>query len=134
HGHALTVYASTNANALKIERMRSLGAEVVLHGEDFDAAKLEAKRVSDATGVPIVEDGREPRISEGAGTIAVELLRHAERFDALLVSLGNGAILGGIARWLKAHAPHIEVVGVAAAGAPCMERSWRSGRLVERSG
>jgi threonine dehydratase len=55
----------------------------------------------------MMEDGREPRLSEGAGSIAVELLRGPERFEVALVSLGNGAILGGMARWMKAHAPHM---------------------------
>lgn len=130
-GLVLTVYASVNANPLKLERMKALGADVVLYGEDFDAAKTEAKRVAAAIGIPMIEDGREPRLSEGAGSIAIELLSYAEPFDTILVSLGNGAILGGIARWLKAHAPKIEVIGVAASGAPCMEQSWRTGRLVE---
>lgn len=130
-GIPLTVYASVSANPLKVERMRALGASVVLHGQDFDAAKIEARRVADATGAAMVEDGRDPRISEGAGTIGVELLRSAEPFDVLLVALGNGALLGGVARWVRHHAPHIQIVGVAARGAPCMEQSWRSGALVE---
>ncbi|MGC1576396.1 MAG: hypothetical protein WA813_09785 [Beijerinckiaceae bacterium] len=67
-----------NANPLKVERMRALGARVLLHGADFDAAKLEAKRVATATDVSMVEDGREPRLAEGAGSIAVELLHGPE--------------------------------------------------------
>ena len=130
-GVDLTVYASVNANSLKVERMRALGAGVILHGADFDAAKDEAKRVALATGTRMVEDGLEARLSEGAGSIAVELLRGSERFDAILVPLGNGALLGGIARYLKARSPDIEVIGVASEGAPCMERSWRSGLLIE---
>lgn len=130
-GIDLTVYASVNANPLKIERMRALGATVVLHGEDFDAAKAQAKLVADANGSRMVEDGREPRLSEGAGSIAVELLRGPQRFDTILVPLGNGALLGGIARYIKARGRGITVIGVAASGAPCMERSWRSGVLME---
>ena len=130
-GVPLTVYASVNANPLKLERMRFLGANVVLHGDDFDAAKLEAKRFCAETGARMVEDGREPLLSEGAGTIGLELLKFPERLDAVLVALGNGAILGGVARWIKAHAPGVQVIGVAARGAPCMERSWRSGRAIE---
>src|ERR1043166_6089659 len=56
-GIELTIYASVNANALKLERMRAIGATVVLHGDDFDAAKMEAKRLAGATGVRMVEDG-----------------------------------------------------------------------------
>jgi threonine dehydratase len=130
-GVALTVFASVHANPLKIGRMRALGAEVLLHGDDFDAAKLEAKRFAARSGLAMVEDGREPRLSEGAGSIAVELLRSPEPIDAVLVALGNGAILGGMARYIKQVRPSVEVIGVAAEGAPCMERSWRSASLIE---
>jgi len=130
-GVELTVYSSVHANPLKVARMRALGATVIQHGEDFDAAKLEAKRVAASGGIRMVEDGREPRLSEGAGTIAVELLAGEERFDTIFVPLGNGALLGGIASYLKAKSPVIRVIGVAARGAPCMERSWRAGLLIE---
>ncbi len=137
HGLKLIVYASVNANPLKLERMRFFGAEVRLHGEDFDAAKLEAKRVALLSGQIMVEDGLEPLISEGAGSIAVELLQagnHAGNhagvpFDAVLIPLGNGALLGGMARWIKAYSPPTRVIGVAASGAPCMELSWRTGQV-----
>ena len=124
----LTVYAAHTANPLKLERMRALGANVILHGEDFDAAKLEAKRVALETGAYMVEDGLEPLISEGAGTIALELLRDGD-FDALLIPLGNGAMLNGMARYAKAHSG-ASVIAVQAAGAPAMLESWRAGRIV----
>jgi threonine dehydratase len=133
HGLKLIVYASVNANPLKLERMRFFGAEVRLHGTDFDAAKLEAKSVAAVSGQIMVEDGLEPLISEGAGSIAVELLEAGNHagvaFDAVLVPLGNGAVLGGMARWIKAHSPRTRVIGVAASGAPCMEVSWRTGQV-----
>jgi len=130
-GARLVVFAATGANPLKLQRMRALGAEVRLAGEDFDAAKTAARHFATAAGLPFVEDGVEPRLSEGAGSIAVELLRSPERLDAVLVSLGNGAILGGMARWIAAYAPDVEVIGVAPSGAPCMAESFRLGRPVE---
>jgi threonine dehydratase len=130
-GAHLTVFAATGANPLKLQRMRALGADVRLAGEDFDAAKAAARHFATAAGLPFVEDGVEPRLSEGAGSIAVELLRSPERLDAVLVSLGNGAILGGMARWILAQAPQVEVIGVAPSGAPCMAESFRQRRPVE---
>jgi threonine dehydratase len=130
-GVRLTVFAATGANPFKVARMQDLGAEVVLAGEDFDAAKALARQHAASTGLPMIEDGVAPALSEGAGTIAVELLGFPERLDVVLVALGNGAILGGMARWLQARAPGVEVIGVAAAGAPCMALSWRSAALVE---
>jgi threonine dehydratase len=129
-GVQLIVYASVHANQLKIERMRALGAEVRLHGEDFDAAKLEAKRFAELSEMPMIEDSLEIATGEGAATMGLELLRWPEPFDHILVALGNGAMLTGVGRWVKAHAPASEVIGVAAVGAPAMVDSWRSGQII----
>jgi threonine dehydratase len=128
-GLSLTVFAAVSANPLKVERMRALGAEVRLEGADFDAAKLAARVFAAEAGARFVEDSRDVETAEGAGTIAIELLRWPEPFDTLLVSLGNGALIAGIARWVKAHHPATQVIGVCASGAPAMERSWRSGQI-----
>jgi len=125
-GVALDVFAALSANPLKVARMRALGATVRQVGRDFDEAKDAARAFADATGAYYVEDGREVAISEGAGTIGVELGRWPDPFDAVLVPLGNGALLGGVATWLKAHQPAIRCIGVCADGAPSMERSWRA--------
>ena len=130
-GLPITIFSSLHANPLKVERMRALGAEVRLAGEDFDAAHEVAKRFAAEIGARLVEDGRELAIGEGAGTIGVELLRWPEPFDAIVVPLGDGSLLAGIARWVKAHQPAARMIGVCASGAPAMERSWRSGRLQE---
>ena len=126
-GVACMVFASEGANALKVERMRSLGAEVRLGGADFDAAKEAARTYAAEHGARFIEDGAEPAITEGAGTIAAELGSHGELLDAVLVPVGNGALINGIGAWLKAFAPHTEVVGVCASGAPSMANSWRAG-------
>lgn len=126
-----TVFASVNANPLKIARMQALGAEVRQVGEDFDAAKLAAKEYAAGHGLLFVEDSRNVEFSEGAATMGLELLRYPKPFDALLIPLGNGAMIAGVARWVKARAPEVQVIGVSAAGAPAMEQSWRSGTLVQ---
>ena len=129
-GIELAVYAGLKANAFKLERMRALGATVVLHGEDFDAAKMEAKRVAAATGVRMVEDGYEPETGEGAGTIGMELANAREEIDAVLLPLGNGALTCGVGRYLKHARPTIRIVAVQSAGAPAMIESWRQKRVV----
>jgi threonine dehydratase len=126
----IVLYASVNANALKVERMRALGAEVRLHGVDFDASKKEAQAFAKEVGARMVGDGFDPEVSEGAGTIAIELLQQAAVYDAVLVPLGNGAMLNGVARWLKAAAPETRVIGVSATGADAMEKSWRTRTII----
>jgi threonine dehydratase len=127
HGVALTVFAARNANALKVERMRALGATVRQEGDDFDGAKAIARRWAAAAGALFVEDGLEPTISEGAGTIGRELLARGDAFDDVLVPLGNGALLNGVGRWLQAASPVTRVVGVSSRGASAMAESWRAG-------
>jgi threonine dehydratase len=126
----LTVYASVNANPFKIERMRMLRAKVVLHGADFDEAKIEAKRVAAATGVRMVEDGFDAETGEGAGTIGIELADSNEQIDAVLLPLGNGALACGVGRYLKEVRPDIRIIAIQSEGAPAMLESWRQKSVV----
>lgn len=132
-GLALDVYAAESANPLKVTRMRELGATVHLAGRDFDDAKAHAREHARREGATFVEDGREPAIAEGAGSIAVELLAWPERIVSMLVPLGNGALLGGIGAWVRHASPATRIIGVCAAGAPAMRDSLRLGRVVETS-
>jgi len=129
-GSPVTVFCARNASPLKVERMRALGAQVILDGEDFDAAKDAAMRQAESTGAIFVEDGRLAPIAEGAGTIALELCRMEERLDAILVPLGDGALIVGVGLWLRRASPNTRVIGIAAEGAPAMDLSWRAGRVV----
>jgi threonine dehydratase len=126
----LILYASVNANQLKVDRMRALGAEVRLAGEDFDAAKLAAQAFAAGAGLRMVADGLDVEASIGAATMAVEMLETGEQPEAVLVPLGNGAMLTGVGRWFKAASPGTKVYGVSAAGADAMEKSWRTGAIV----
>jgi threonine dehydratase len=130
-GISAIVFAAENANPLKVDRMRSFGAHVELRGRDFDDAKSHARNFAAEKGYTFVEDGREPAIAEGAGTIAVEIERFRRdhglpEYQIALVPLGNGALLAGMAAWLKQHSPSTRVIGVCAAQAPAMALSMGS--------
>lgn len=129
-GVPLTVYAAETANPLKIARMRAMGARVILAGADFDAAKDLAREDAAGTGVRFVEDSRDPEPTEGAGTMGLEWLAFPERLDALLIPLGNGAMLAGMATVIKARLPETRVIAVAASGAPAMVESLQTGQMV----
>ncbi len=128
-GGSLIVYAATTANPFKVERMRALGAEVILYGDDFDSSKEEAKRVARERGYAFTEDALTIETVEGAGTIGLELAA-AGPIDVLLIALGNGALFNGIATVFKALSPATKRIAVQAAGAPAMAESWRAKRLV----
>lgn len=133
HGLQVVVFAAKTANQLKIQRMRQLGAQVRLSGSDFDAAKEGARDFAEQSGSYLVEDGRETAISEGAGTIAVELCSKRD-FDYVVVPLGGGALLAGMAKWIRDRCPRTKIVGVSAVGAPAMALSLRRKKIcVSRS-
>ena len=129
HDVRLIVFASPNANPLKIERMRALGADVRLEGEDFDAAKIAARAFAAGSGARFVEDSCDVEPTIGAGTIGRELMQ-GRSLDSVIVPLGNGALLAGVGCWVKHARPATRVVGVCAIGAPAMEESWRAGTLI----
>jgi threonine dehydratase len=127
----LTIFAAVNANQLKIERMRALGANVVLEGEDFDAAKVAARKFGEEKRIRFVEDGLAVETLIGAGTIGLELVKFSEPIDFLLVPLGNGALFNGVATYFKAKSPATKLIAIQAKGAPAMIESWREKRLIE---
>ncbi|MGH6891175.1 MAG: threonine ammonia-lyase [Dongiaceae bacterium] len=129
-GLGVKVVAPETANPLKLEAMKRFGAELILHGHDFDAAKLHAAALAGTSGGYFLEDGGESAIAEGAGTIAWELLRATPRPAAIYVPVGNGSLICGIAAWMKAKAPNIKVIGVCPEAAPSMMLSWRAGSVV----
>ncbi|MBY0423230.1 MAG: pyridoxal-phosphate dependent enzyme [Parvularculaceae bacterium] len=129
-GRPVVVFAATGANPMKIAAMRGFGAEVILAGADFDAAKAAARQYAEESGGVFVEDGAEPEIAEGAGTLALEMLEQGLDADAVLIPLGNGALAGGVAQALKSERPGIEILCVVAAGAPAMKLSLETGRSV----
>ncbi len=131
YGIALDVFVAVDANPLKIEAIRRFGATIHKIGEDFEAAKIAGRAWAATRGVMFVEDGREPEISEGAGTIGMELCRMKEPLDAVLIPLGNGAPIGGVACWMKHASPGTKIIGVCAAAAPAMEHSWSRKTVVE---
>ena len=130
HGVPVTVFAAETANPMKIERMRALGAEVKLAGQDFDAAKDAAREYAAQRRERYVEDGREVAIAEGAGSLAVEFAA-VDRYDAMLIPVGNGALITGVGRWMKQARPEVRIVGVCAAQAPSMQLSFARGAAIE---
>jgi threonine dehydratase len=133
-GMAAEVFVAADANPLKIDRIRSFGGVVTVSGADFDTAKSAARAYADQHPACVfVEDGEEPAITEGAGTIAIELLKSGP-LDAIVVPLGDGALITGIGLWTKHHSPRTRILGVCASGSPAMLHSWRAGRsLPERT-
>lgn len=134
-GIAIEVFVPENVNPVKLARMVVLGAIVTAVGAgSAEAEEAAREHAASTSGSYYVDDGRETTIAEGAGTIGMELLK-AGPFDSVVVPVGDGPLITGVARWIKHHVPEVRIVGVCAAGAPCMALSWRAGKPIstERS-
>jgi threonine dehydratase len=125
------VYAPQGTSRNKLARMEALGAEVRLLGADVDEAKDAARAFAEAEGLPFFEDGAEPAQFEGYRAIGEEILEQSPRPPAaVIVPVGNGALLVGVGSSLGEAAPEVERVGVVAAAAPVMALSHEAGEPV----
>ncbi len=126
-GLRATVFVPRGAAAAKLGLLERFGADVRRVGADLDEAKEAARAFADERGLPFFEDGAEPAQYEGYEAVGREIAAELEP-DAVVVPVGNGALLIGIGRALTAGARR---VGVAAEAAPVMAESWHAGRVVE---
>jgi threonine dehydratase len=98
---------------LKIDAVKSLGGEVVLHGESYSDAHLRAVELEKQQGLTFVHPFDDPDVIAGQGTIAMEILRqHQGPLDAVFVAIGGGGLISGVANYIKAVRPEIKVIGV----------------------
>jgi len=126
------VYAPEGATRAKLTLVEELDAEIRLVGSDLDEAKDEARRHAAAHRLPFFEDGAELAQFEGYGGIADEILDELDLAPAaVVVPVGNGALLGGIGLRVCARSPDTLRVGVVAKEAPVMVESWNAGHAVE---
>ncbi len=128
-GVGVTIFSAEGDNPEKLDAMRRLGAEVRLvpRGDD---GKAIARQAAEAMGARFVEDGAHPEIACGAGTMAEELTRQCPDLDAVVVPIGDGALITGVGSWFKAASPRTRVVGVTAAGSPSMRLSLEAHRPI----
>ena len=124
-GVPVTVVVPAGATPSKLERIRLCGATVVQHGEDFDTAKEFARATAAGDGAAFWEDGVIEETAHGAATIAVEVLDRSDRWDMVVVPLGNGSLIKGISTVFKARSPRTKVVAVVPAGSPSMAQALR---------
>jgi threonine dehydratase len=131
-GLRAVVYVPERATRAKVALAEDLGAEVRFAGADFDQTKAEARAYAEDKGLPIFEDGAERAQYEGYAGIGDEILDQAEEAPAaVVVPVGNGALLGGIGLGICRRAPEVERIGVVAKEAPCMALSWEAGEPVD---
>jgi threonine dehydratase len=105
---------------VKVERTRGFGAEVVLHGDTLDASRAHARELAQQQGLVFVHPYDDEAIVAGQGTVALEMLREQPDLDTLVIAIGGGGLIAGIATAAKAIRPDIEIVGVQTERFPAM--------------
>jgi threonine dehydratase len=119
------------ANPVKVESMRALGAEVVFSGRDFDEAREHCEKLATEHGYRYIHSGNEPALIAGVATYTLEILEARPDTEVLVVPIGGGSGAAGACVVAKAVRPSIQVIGVQSEAAPAAYRSWQAGTLVE---
>lgn len=131
YGVACTIVMPETAPLTKITATRALGAEVLLHGQTYDEAYAFAVRLAHEGGAVFIHPFDDPDVIAGQGTLALELLEQQPDVEALLVPVGGGGLIAGIATALAALKPDVRLLGVQASGAAAFGPSLAAGRPVE---
>ena len=115
---------------VKVTATRNFGAEVVLHGANYDEACEEATRICKAEGMTFIHPFDDPLVMAGQGTIGLELLEQVQGLEAVIVPIGGGGLIGGIACAIKESRPEVRVIGVQTSRLPSMARAMAEGHPV----
>ncbi|MBQ3756855.1 MAG: threonine ammonia-lyase [Oscillospiraceae bacterium] len=118
------------APILKVEATRGYGAEVVLVPGIYDDAAREAKRLADEEGFTFAHPFNDPYVIAGQGTIGLEILEQVPDVEQIVVPIGGGGLISGVAAAVKSMRPNVKVIGVQAATVPSMFVSMRSGEII----
>jgi threonine dehydratase len=129
-GIAATVVVPTTVPLAKLTAIQRYGAEAVLEGPTYDDAHAAAEALARERGLAYIHAFDDPDVMAGQGTIALEMLADGPELDAIVVPVGGGGLISGIAVATKALRPGVRVIGVQASGSPAMAESFREGRLM----
>ncbi len=129
YGIKATICLPDGAPISKVEATKSYGAEVVMVKGVYDDAYKRALELRDEMGYTFVHPFNDDNVIAGQGTIALEILNELDSIDAIVVPIGGGGLISGIAYVVKHLAPHVKVYGVQSAGAPSMFNSVRDGKI-----
>jgi len=126
-----TIYMPENVSQVKVETLRLYGADLQFFGDDCVKAEMKAREVAAKNNQVFISPYNDPKIIGGQGTIAVELKRQIDRMDAVLVPVGGGGLISGIAGYLKSIDGSMEIVGCQPENSAVMYESIKAGKIVE---
>ncbi len=126
---AVIVMPSTTP-LIKVNRTKSYGAEVILHGNVYDDACQYAMKLAEENGYTFIHPFNDEIVATGQGTIAMEIFKDLPTVDIILAPIGGGGLLSGVATLAKMLNPNVKIIGVEPAGAACMKASLEAGHVV----
>jgi threonine dehydratase len=130
-GLRVLVFVPQGASPAKLSAIRRLGAEVQFHGVDGLDTEIEARAVARRSGMTYVSPYNDEAVIAGQGTVGVELSRQVPSLDAVIVAVGGGGLISGMAAFLKSVLPDVRVIGAQPQHSAVMEASIRAGRVVD---
>ena len=130
-GIAATIVMPLTTPQIKVQSVKDLGGEAVLHGDEYDAAYEHAMQLTRERNLVYVHAFDDPDVIAGQGTVGVEILRQSSGVpDAIFVPVGGGGLISGIAAYVKSLHPHVKIIGVEPEDAATMYESLRAGKRV----
>lgn len=130
YGCKATIVMPTTTPMLKVNRTKSYGAEVVLHGDVYDESASHAMKLAEEEGYTFIHPFDDPAVATGQGTIAMEIIKELPLVDYILVPVGGGGLATGVSTLAKMLNPKIKVIAVEPAGAACLKASLEAGEPV----
>ncbi len=129
YGVKAVIVMPTTTPLIKVNRTKSHGAEVILHGDVYDEACAHALELAEKNGYTFVHPFDDLDVATGQGTIAMEIIKELPLVDYILVPIGGGGLATGVSTLAKLLNPKIKVIGVEPAGAACMQASIKAGKV-----
>ena len=129
-GVPVTIFLPSNVTPAKLEKLKLWGAETVVAGNVWDETSKAALAFVEETGRAWFHPFADPLVVAGQGTVGLEIVEQGPEVDTLLVAIGGGGLISGVATAVKALKPSVRVIGVEAAGSPTLKRSVEAGRSV----
>ena len=130
-GVKATICVPENTPDVKVDRCKSLGADVVLHGSYFDEAFAYCQELAKERGMTYVSGTDDYDVFAGHGTVGYEIMEDLPDVETLLIPIGGGGLATGIAVWVKTVNPDVKVIGVQSTAARTMYECFRAGKLVD---
>ncbi|HTM78031.1 MAG TPA: threonine/serine dehydratase [Devosia sp.] len=126
-GVPTTIFLPSNASAAKISKLQAWGAKTIVVGDLWDQSNVAALAFVEETGAAYFHPFADPYVVAGQGTVGLEILEQFPEVDTVLVAMGGGGLISGVATAIRALAPKVRIIGIEATGAPVLLRSIEAG-------